>query len=324
MSARTVGSSRRTCRPSGLLINVGAERKHLTHRWAYLLLTLPPLFWAGNAVLARGVVELIPPVAMSFWRWVIALGLLLPFTWRRVARDWPGIRAGWKNILQVGLLGIACFNTLLYTAARTTTAINITLTQSVMPAVIVLISFLLYRERISRLQLLAVCLCILGAAYIVMHGEWQRLSRLSFVQGDLLMLLAVCLYALYSVLLRNRPAIHPLSFLTTTFGVGVVALFPFYLWERGHVAPLQLSWSVVASLLYVGLLPSIAAYLCWNRGIELVGANRAGLFVNLVPLFASLMAIFFLGEQLQSYHLLGMVLIFSGLALFNRPRPRGR
>ena len=261
---------------------------------------------------------------MSFWRWVIALGLLLPFTWRRVARDWPGIRSGWKNILQVGLLGIACFNTLLYTAARTTTAINITLTQSVMPAVIVLISFLLYRERITRRQLVAVCLCILGAAYIVMHGEWQRVWQLSFVQGDLLMLLAVCLYALYSVLLRNRPAIHPLSFLTATFAVGVVLLFPVYLWERVHVDPLQMSWPVAASLLYVGLLPSIAAYLCWNRGIELVGANRAGLFVNLVPLFASLMAIFFLGERLQGYHLLGMVLIFSGLALFNRPRSTRR
>ncbi|MDT8419724.1 MAG: DMT family transporter [Desulfuromonadales bacterium] len=303
---------------------MGGERKPERLRWAYLLLTLPPLFWAGNAVLARGVVELIPPVTMSFWRWVIALGLLLPFTWRRVARDWPGIRSGWKNILQVGLLGIACFNTLLYTAARTTTAINITLTQSVMPAVIVLISFLLYRERITRLQLVAVCLCILGAAYIVMRGEWQRVWQLSFVQGDLLMLLAVCLYALYSVLLRNRPAIHPLSFLTATFAVGVVLLFPVYLWERVHVDPLQMSWPVAASLLYVGLLPSIAAYLCWNRGIELVGANRAGLFVNLVPLFASLMAIFFLGERLQGYHLLGMVLIFSGLALFNRPRSTRR
>jgi len=289
-------------------------------RWAYLLLVLPPLFWAGNTVLARGVAELIPPVTMSFWRWVIALSLLLPFTWKQVVKDWEGIKSGWKNILLVGLLGISSFNTLLYTAAQTTTAINIALTQSVMPAVIVLISFLLYRERISRLQILAVILCIIGAGYIVMHGDWNRLQQLSFARGDLIMLLAVCFYALYSVLLRNRPAIHPMSFLTTTFSVGVVTLFPLYLWELGRVAPLQLNGSVVASLAYVGLFPSIAAYLCWNRGIEQVGANRAGLYINLIPLFASLMAIAFLGERFKEYHLVGIVFICGGLLLFNWPR----
>jgi drug/metabolite transporter (DMT)-like permease len=289
-------------------------------RWAYLLLILPPLFWAGNTVLARGVAELIPPITLSFWRWVIALALLLPLTWKHVLRDRAGIKRGWKNILLVGLLGITSFNTLLYTAAQTTTAINIALTQSVMPAVIVLISFLLYRERISRVQLLAVLLCIIGPGYIITQGDWNRLQQLSFARGDLLMLLAVCFYALYSVLLRNRPKIHPLSFLTTTFAVGVVTLFPLYLWELGRVAPLQLNGSVAASLLYVGLLPSIAAYLCWNRGIEQVGANRAGLYINLIPLFASLMAIGFLGERFRGFHLVGMVFICAGLLLFNWPR----
>jgi drug/metabolite transporter (DMT)-like permease len=289
-------------------------------RWAYLLLILPPLFWAGNTVLARGVAEMIPPIALSFWRWVIALTLLLPFTWKHVLRDRAGIKRGWKNILLVGLLGITSFNTLLYTAAQTTIAINIALTQSVMPAVIVLISFLLYRERISRVQLLAVLLCIIGPGYIITQGDWNRLQQLSFARGDLLMLLAVCFYALYSVLLRNRPKIHPLSFLTTTFAVGVVTLFPLYLWELGRVAPLQLNGSVAASLLYVGLLPSIAAYLCWNRGIEQVGANRAGLYINLIPLFASLMAIVFLGERFREFHLVGMAFICGGLLLFNWPR----
>lgn len=292
------------------------------HRWAYLLLILAPLFWAGNAVLARGVAELIPPVAMSFWRWAIALALLLPFTWRQTLQDWPAIRTGWRIILLLGLLGIASFNTLLYTAAHTTTALNIALTQSVMPAVIVLISFVLFREKVTRLQLVAVLLCIFGAASIVIHGDWQRLLQLRFVEGDLIMLLAVCLYGLYSVLLRQRPQLHPLSFLTATFAVGVIALIPLYLWELGNVAPLELTWAIVLSLLYVGLCPSIIAYLCWNRGIELIGANRAGLFINLIPVFASLMAVLFLGEQIQNYHLAGILLIFSGLALFNRPLRR--
>lgn len=289
-------------------------------RWAYLLLVLSPLFWAGNAVLARGVADLIPPIALSFLRWAIALALLLPFTWRQTLRDWPAIRSGWKIIVLLGLLGIASFNTLLYTAAHSTTAINIALTQSVMPAVIVLISFALFGEKVTRLQLFAVLLCIFGATYILMHGDWQRLQQLHFVEGDLLMLLAVCLYGLYSVLLRKRPQLHPLSLLTTTFAVGVAALLPLYLWELGHTPPLELTRPVLLSLLYVGLCPSIFAYLCWNRGIELIGPNRAGLFINLTPLFASLMAVLLLGEQFQSYHLIGILLIFGGLALFNRPR----
>ncbi len=285
-----------------------------------MLLLLPPLFWAGNSVLARGVAELIPPVAMSFWRWALAIAMLSPFTWKLVMQDWPQIRQHWKIITLIGLIGIASFNTLLYTAAQTTTAINIALTQSVMPVIIVMLSFLFYREKVSRLQIAAVILCSLGAGVIVMRGDWQRLQQLEFVIGDLLMLLAVSLYALYSVLLRQRPQIHPLSFLTATFLVGVVSLFPLYLWELTRTPPLQLSQPVVFSLLYVGLCPSILAYLCWNRGIEQIGANQAGLYINLIPLFASLMAILFLGERFQNYHLLGILIIFSGLLLFNLPR----
>lgn len=289
---------------------------------AYLLLLLPPLFWAGNTVLARGVADLIPPIAMSFWRWTLAVTMLTPFTWKLVRKDWPQICQNWKIITLIGLIGIASFNTLLYTAAHTTTALNIALTQSVMPAIIVAFSYLLYREKVSRLQIVAVILCTMGAAVIVMRGDWQRLLPLQFVSGDLLMLLAVSLYALYSVLLRKRPQIHPLSFLTTTFLVGVITLLPLYLWESIHTPPLQLNQPVLLSLLYVGLCPSILAYLYWNRGIEQIGANRAGLYINLIPLFASLMAILFLGEQFQSYHLYGILIIFSGLLLFNLPRRR--
>lgn len=288
--------------------------------WAYLLLLLPPLFWAGNSVLARGVADLIPPVSMSFWRWTLAFSMLAPFTWKQVRRDWPQICQTWKMITLISLIGISSFNTLLYTAAQTTTALNIALTQSIMPAIIVLLSFLFYREKVSRLQIVAVILCIIGAAVIVMRGDWQRLQQLQFVTGDLLMLLAVSLYALYSVLLRKRPQIHPLSFLTTTFLVGVISLFPLYLWERSSTGPLQLSQPVLLSLLYVGLCPSILAYLYWNRGIEQIGANRAGLYINLIPLFASLMAILFLGERFQNYHFYGILIIVSGLALFNLPR----
>ena len=288
----------------------------------HLLLVLPPLFWAGNTVLARGIAELIPSISMSFWRWTIALIILLPFTWRQTLKDWPKIKKNWKIIFLLGLFGIASFNTLLYTAAHSTTALNIALTQSVMPVVIVLISFVLFRDRISRFQLFAIILCMIGAGYIITHGDWQRFLQFNFVIGDLLMLLAVCLYALYSVLLRKRPDIHPMSFLTTTFAVGVILLLPFYFWESQNTPPLQLTQPVIISLLYVAFFPSILAYLCWNKGIHEVGANQAGLYINLIPLFASLLAVMFLGEHFQSYHIIGIALIASGLGLFNLPLSR--
>ena len=285
--------------------------------WVYMFLILPPLFWAGNSVLARGVAQLIPPVTMSFWRWFLALMILLPFTWRQTLRDWPLIRRHWVIITLLGIFGIASFNTLLYTAAHTTTAINIALMQSVMPVVIVLISFVIYRERISRWQLCAIALCTIGAGYIVIRGDWQRLVHLRLVSGDMLMLLAVVLYALYSVLLRQRPAIHQLSFLTASFTVGVVLLLPLYLWEMGHVPPLELTRPIVISLAYLALLPSIASYLFWNRGVHEIGANRAGLFINLIPLFASVLAVLFLGERFSAYHVVGIAFIASGLLWFN-------
>lgn len=291
-------------------------------KWVYLLMILPPLFWAGNATLARFVADLIPPITMSFWRWVIALLVLVPFTWSYVRKDWAKIKQGWKSIILLGVLGIASFNTLLYTAAQTTTAINISLTQSVMPVIIVLISFVLFKDRISLRQLFAILLCTLGAGYIIIRGDMQRLIDMEFVSGDLIMLLAITLYALYSALLRKQPNIHPLSFLTTTFAVGVVFLLPLYLWEIQSAPPLVLSQPVVLSLLYVAFFPSILAYLCWNRGIFEIGANRAGLYINLIPLFVALLAVFFLGEHFQTYHSTGIVLIFSGLLLFNLPLQR--
>ncbi len=290
--------------------------------WPYLLLALPPLFWAGNAVLARGVIDLIPPVALAFWRWAIALALILPFSWRQVRRDLPLARQGWKVLLLLGFTGIACFNTLLYAAAHTTTAINIALMQTAMPAIIILITFGLFRERIGRHQAFGVALAMAGAATIVLRGELRTVLDLAFAEGDLLMLAATVLYALYSALLRMRPPIHALSLLTLTFLIGVVFLLPLYAWEWLHTPTLALSPAVLSSVAYVAVFPSILAYLCWNRGVEWIGANRAGLFINLTPFFASALAAFFLGESIRGYHLTGMGLIVGGMLLFNRARAR--
>jgi drug/metabolite transporter (DMT)-like permease len=221
-------------------------------------------------------------------------------------------------MLFLSVVGISGFNTLLYTAVHTTTAINGALIQTTMPAVIILISLAAFKEKVTRLQSLGVGLCILGAVLVVLRGRLSTFLDLSFVRGDLLMLVAVVLYALYSAYLHRRPSIHPLSFLMFTFVLGALGLVPLYLWEISYGPAFGLSLDVVASVLYVAAFPSIVAFFCWNRGVELIGANRAGLFINLIPVFASIMAIIWLGESLKAFHLIGMLLIFGGMVLFNR------
>ena len=282
----------------------------------YLILSIAPLCWAGNIVLARGVADILPPVAFAFWRWTLAFILILPFTLRQLLQDWNEVTRRWKMLLLLAVLGISSFNTLLYTAVHTTTAINGALIQSSMPAVIVLLGLVLYREKITMRQMFGVLLCIIGACLIVLRGDLNALLTMSFVQGDLLMILAVAFYGLYSALLRRRPAIHPRSFLAATFCLGAAGLFPVYLAELATVGHLALSRNTVASILYVAIFPSIVAYFCWNKGVDVVGPNRAGLFINLIPVFASLLSVGLLGESIELFHVGGMAFIIGGMALF--------
>jgi len=287
---------------------------------AYALLTLATLFWGGNAVVGRALHTMIPPVTFSFWRWALAVLILLPFAWRHVCRDWPLIVASWRILLALSVLGISCFNTMLYQAAHTATATNIALIQTAMPAVIVLLSLLLVGERVTRRAALGVTLGIGGAIYVVVHGNFAALAHMQVVPGDLWMLAAVVLYALYSVLLRWRPPIHPLSLVTVTFVAGDLLLLPLYVWEwSAHGAP-QLNVDVLSGALYVAVFPSILSYLFWNRGVHVIGPNRAGLFICLVPVFASALAVTFLGETLRAYHVIGLALILAGFLLVNQSR----
>jgi drug/metabolite transporter (DMT)-like permease len=303
-----------------LLISPHANtRQDPNFNWRpYLLLAIAPLCWAGNIVLARGVIDLIAPVTLAFWRWTVASLLLLPFAYSHARADWPHFTRHWKIMVFLSLVGISGFNTLLYVAVHTTTAINGALIQTTMPAVIIIISLLAFNEKVTRLQSLGVALCILGAGLVVLRGRLSTILDMTFVQGDLLMLAAVLLYALYSAFLKRRPPIHPFSFLLYTFALGALGLLPLYLLELMNSPSFVLNIEVVASILYVAAFPSIVAFFCWNRGVEEIGANRAGLFINFIPVFASIMAIIWLGESLRAFHLIGMLLIFSGMVLFNR------
>lgn len=284
----------------------------------YVFLVIAPLCWAGNVVLARGVVHIIEPASLAFWRWLIAFLILLPFTWSIARHDWAIVVNHWKIMVILSGLGITFFNTLLYSAAHTTTAINVSLIQTVMPAIIILISIISFNEKVRNIQIAGVVLCISGTCIVVLRGDIFTFANLAFAKGDILMVLAVILYALYSVLLRKRPQIHQLSFLVYTFGIGTIGLLPMYLWETAVKASFVFTGEVALSLLYVAVFPSIVAFFCWNRGVEIVGANKAGLFINLVPVFTSIMAIIWLNESLHVFHVTGMLMVFTGMILFNK------
>ncbi len=300
------------------MIDIVKHNSRITGGLAYLFLAIAPLCWAANVVLARGVANLISPVSFAFWRWLIAFLILLPFTWSKIRQDLKSVIQHWKIMIALSILGISGFNTLLYTAVHTTTAINVALIQTAMPAMIILISRLSYNERIRQIQVVGVICCILGAGLVVLRGNISTFLNMSFVQGDMLMIAAVFLYALYCVLLRKRPQMHPMSFLTYTFGMGVLGLFPFYAWETATLGTFAFTGQTILSIVFVAVFPSIVAFFCWNRGVEMIGANRAGLFINLVPLFASIMAILWLNESVQIFHVAGMALILGGMILFNR------
>lgn len=284
----------------------------------YLLLLFPPLFWAGNAVLARGLAGTVPPITIGFGRWSLALLILIPFGWQQLRQDWPTVRRHLWVMLGLGALGIGLFHSLYYTAAKTTTTINLAVLQTVLPAVVLVLSTLIFREKSTGRQWIGVLLSIIGAVLIISRGNPTTLISNGLVIGDGLMLLAIISYAGYSVVLRFRPEIHPLSLVIYVAIVGWALIFPFYLWERATVGTFQLTFPVAISFVYLAIGPSILAYLCWNRGIELIGPSTAGLFVNLLPIFAAVMAVLFLGETISWYHPVGALLVFAGMVLFTR------
>lgn len=286
----------------------------------YLLLTLAVFFWAGNFIVGRAVRVDVPPVALAFWRWFFAAILVTVMARRHLSADLAKLRRSWGIVLLLAFAGIACFNTLVYIGLQHTIAVNALLMQSLMPVMIVGLSFLLFKEKIDLIQAAGVALSLLGALTIIGRGSLGVLLSLSLNRGDILVFIAVAGYAGYSIGLRKRPAVHPLSFVAATFILGDLLLMPLYIWETMAGRSLHLDAPTVMAISYVAVFPSIVSYLCFNRGVELVGANRAGMFIHLIPVFGSVMAIVFLGESLQWFHIVGILLIAAGISMATRFR----
>jgi drug/metabolite transporter (DMT)-like permease len=289
---------------------------------AYLGLVLTPLFWAGNAVVAKGVVEQIPPMSMSFWRWVIALAILLPFGLPGVLRQKAVIRQHWLSILALATFSVGAFNSLLYLAALSTSAINIALINATIPIMVALLAWLLLGDRTRPLQALGIGLAIVGIGTVVARGDLSVLTGLQAQPGDLIMVLAVASWGLFSVLLRRQAVpLPPLTFLTVQIAAGAVVIFPFYLtdllWFSGGF---ELNQSTALPMMYFAIFPGILAYGFWNHGVHRIGPSRAAIFIYLTPVFASVLAGVFLGERLGVFHLIGGGLILAGLVLATRSR----
>jgi drug/metabolite transporter (DMT)-like permease len=280
------------------------------------MMLLPPLFWAGNAVVGRVAVGHLPPIALAFWRWLFALLLILPFGLPRVLAQRHEVHRCWKVLAMVALFSVTAYNTLLYIALISTTAVNATLVSAAIPVAIVLLSRVWLGEAVGIGQFAGIVISLAGVVLVIAHGDLDSLLALRLQPGDLWVLTAVVSWAIYSVLLRRHPTdLSPLALLTVQMILGWLFLVPFYLWELTTNPVFQLTWQSIGLIAYVAIFPSILAYHLWNQGVASLGANLAGQYTYLIPIFTALLATLLLGESFRWFHAAGLVAIIGGIRL---------
>ena len=280
----------------------------------HVLLALTSLFWAGHWIVARAVHPHVSPVSLAFWRWAAAIAFLAPLALPLLLREWPAVRAAWRPILFFGTCGTVLYNAVGYVGIKQTTATNAVLFQSVTPALIPLVAFLIFRDRIRVRTILGLALSFLGVLAIVLRLEPRALLTLGANPGDLWLLANVALWALYTACLRWKPRdLSPLAFMLAVMFAGMLTGLPAYLVDYAAGGRFEPTWGSVLGTLYLGLFPSVICYVLWNRGVAEVGPARAGVYLHLIPLIGALMAVALLGEELHLYHLVGIALILLGI-----------
>ena len=289
----------------------------------YLLLCITAMCWAGNAIVGRLAAGHIAPVTLSFLRWSLAFLIILPFAWKHLARDWNAIRSRLGTMIVLSITGVAAFNTLQYWALEHTQALNTLLLQSAAPLLVAVWSLILLGVRLTLAQAFGVLLSLCGVLVILLHGDLTTLKNIDFNKGDLIFIVALVIFALYSVLSLKRPDIHGLSFVAFTFGAGAACLIPLLIWESFARPLMAFNTANLLTLAYVALFPSTLAYLCFNRGVQLIGANRAAPFFHVVPVFGTVMSIVFLGEHPQVFQFLGFALVLTGVIVASRKPKSG-
>ena len=287
---------------------------------AYLLLALASLCWSGNHLMGRAIAGHVPPLTISTLRWLLAAAVLFPFIRGQLARDWPVIRSHLGVLVYLALIGGGVFGALQFVGLQLTTALNVSVMNSLGPVFIAAASAAMFRDRLTGGQFAGIVISLLGVLAIISKLDPALLSDFSFNIGDIIVFLNMVLWAVYSASLRWRPKIHPLSFMFMFALISGVVMFPTAAWEHSTgfvLRPTLLTFSAIA---FVTVFSTIVAFVSWARGVELIGPNRAGVFLHLIPIYSALLTGALLGEPLRFYHVVGFALILFGVWCASRSR----
>jgi drug/metabolite transporter (DMT)-like permease len=280
---------------------------------AYLILALASLCWSGNHLLGRAIAGHVPPLTISTLRWLLAAAVLYPFVRPHLAKDWPLIRERFGVMVFLSLIGGGMFGALQFVALQMTTALNVSVMNSLGPVMIAIAAAVMFRDRLTGGQFAGILISLAGVMVIITKFDTGALTRLTFNIGDLLALFNMVLWGVYSASLRWRPKIHPASFMFMFSLISGVALTPVMAWEYSTGFVLQPTLLTFYAIAQAVLFSTIAAFMLWTRGVELIGPNRAGVFLHLIPIYSALLTGALLGEPLRFYHVVGFVLILAGV-----------
>ena len=296
----------------------GGNDRALTKRsWVhdnpYLLLALAALFWSGNHIVGRAIGGEVPPIGISTVRWLLPTVALGFFAYPHIRRDWPVIRAHWGILLWLGIVGGALFTAGQYIGLQYTTALNVSVLNSLVPVLIILTGGIIFRDRVTTFQFGGILMSSVGVLVIIARGQLSNLQHLQFNWGDIIILFNMMVFAVYAVYLRKRPPMHWLSFIFVFGALSTLATLPFMIWEMAAGITFKPTWLTVFAIVYVSIFPSVLAFAAWNRGVQLIGANRSGPFVHLVPIYTAILGSALLGEHLSAFHVFGFALIITGV-----------
>ena len=288
----------------------------------YLLIVITAIAWSGNTIIGRGVVDIIPPIGLSFWRWVAVFPIFLVIAWPHLRKDLPLVKKHWKIVVVLALLSISIYNTLIYQGLTMTTAINSFLINTSRPVIIVLFSLIIFREKITFMMGTGLVLALLGTGVIIVRGDLNVLQTLQLNTGDIWIFVATIAFALYTVLYPKRPDVHPASLLAACVLLGLIFLAPFFIWETITVGYVPLRIETFGGVAYLAIISTAVAYMAYNQAVENIGANKAGLVSYLLPIFGSILAILILDEIFQVFHGVGFALIIGGVLVAARAKTR--
>jgi drug/metabolite transporter (DMT)-like permease len=283
------------------------------------LAILAALIWSGNFIIARGVINDIPPVTLSFFRWLSATLILLPFAWKYFISEKAVIRNNFWFFFLAAVTGVSMFNTFVYIAGHYSTAINMALLGTCSsPIISVILARIFLKEKITMLRVTGIIVCISGILLLLSKGSFQNLVNFRFTKGDWWIMAAALTFAIYNVMVKKRPKeMHPVNFLFVIFLLGTIILLPFYLYELNKQGGITINFFNSFSILYLGLGASVICFLIWNKAIAALGAGRTALFGNLIPVFSSIEAVILLHEKITTIHIISFILVVAGLVIAN-------